>query len=230
MISPIGLFRIEHYSPNMQIKILIVHPSRLMQAALTGLISTDKNFHVVSTLGRGTDLIELLDQTTELFDLILLDPTLEHSELITKIVALSHAKIILLTLDEESPLLETWVKEGVRGVLGCDADFAQLTKAMSKVYAGEFWLNRVATSRLLSTFGAARELTPEQARIALLTAKEKMVIQAIVNGGGQTLRDTAKILKISENTVRNHLTSIYSKLSLANRLELFVFAQQHLST
>ena len=117
----------------------------------------------------------------------------------------------------------------MRGVLGRDADFGQLAKAMSKVYAGEFWLNRAATSRILSAFGSAKELTPEQAKIALLTAKEKLVVQALVNGGGQTLRSTAKNLNISENTVRNHLTSIYSKLALANRLELFVFAQQHLS-
>jgi DNA-binding CsgD family transcriptional regulator len=55
------------------------------------------------------------------------------------------------------------------------------------------------------------------------------VVKAVLDGGGKTLRETAKDLEISENTVRNHLRSIYSKLDLANRLELFVFAQQHFS-
>ncbi len=213
----------------MQIKILIVHPSRIMQSALTRLINTDKNFRVASTFGRGLDLMELLQTSSEQVDIILLDPTAEHSGLISQIAPLTNAKIILLTLDEDSPQLEVWVKEGVRGVLGRDADFGQLLKAMTKVYAGEFWLNRLATSRILSSLGGAKELTPEQARIALLTAKEKIIIQAVVNGAGQTLRSTAILLKISENTVRNHLTSIYSKLALTNRLELFVFVQQHFS-
>lgn len=213
----------------MQIKILIVHPSRIIQSALTRLINTDKNFRVASTFGRGLDLMELLQTSSEQVDIILLDPTAEHSGLISQIAPLTNAKIILLTLDEDSPQLEVWVKEGVRGVLGRDADFGQLLKAMTKVYAGEFWLNRLATSRILSSLGGAKELTPEQARIALLTAKEKIIIQAVVNGAGQTLRSTAILLKISENTLRNHLTSIYSKLALTNRLELFVFVQQHFS-
>jgi len=212
----------------MQIQTLIVHPSRIMQAALASLLKPEANFKVVETFSSGLELIKLLETSANTFDIVLLDPTLEHPDLITRIVALTNAKIILLTLDDESPLLETWIKEGVRGILGHEADLNQLTKAMTKVYAGEYWLNRVATSRLLSGLGGAKELTPEQARIALLTAKEKLVIKAIVNGGGQTLRDTAKFLKLSENTVRNHLTSIYGKLGLANRLELFVFAQQHL--
>ena len=212
----------------MQIQILIVHPSRIIQAALTKLIATDTNFKVVATFSRGSEIVEFLEKSEEKFDLILLDPTLEHSGLVTKIISMGHLKIILLTLDDESASLETWVKSGVRGILGLDADFSQLTKAMTKVYAGEFWFNREATSRLLSSLGSARELTPEQLKIAQLTAKEKVVIQAIVNGGGQTLRETAKILQISENTVRNHLSSIYEKLALANRLELFVFAKQNI--
>ena len=212
----------------MQIQILIVHPSRIIQAALTKLIATDTNFKVVATFSRGSEIVEFLEKSEEKFDLILLDPALEHFGLVTKIISMGHLKIILLTLDDESASLETWVKSGVRGILGLDADFSQLTKAMTKVYAGEFWFNREATSRLLSSLGSARELTPEQLKIAQLTAKEKVVIQAIVNGGGQTLRETAKILQISENTVRNHLSSIYEKLALANRLELFVFAKQNI--
>ena len=62
-----------------------------------------------------------------------------------------------------------------------------------------------------------------------LTAKEKLVIKALIEGQGQTLRATAQGLNISENTVRNHLTSIYAKLGVANRLELFVFAQRFMA-
>jgi DNA-binding NarL/FixJ family response regulator len=97
------------------------------------------------------------------------------------------------------------------------------------VYEGEFWFNRHITSCIFRNLGQTKELSDEQKRIAALTTKEKLVVKAVVDGGGKTLRETAKDLEISENTVRNHLRSIYSKLDLANRLELFVFAQQHFS-
>jgi len=146
-----------------------------------------------------------------------------------RIAAMSDAKVLLLALEREPSNVEDWLKEGARGLINPQADRAQLLKAISKVYAGEFWFNRQITSRIFSGLGQAKELSDEQKRIAELTAKEKLVVKAVVDGGGKTLRETAKDLEISENTVRNHLRSIYSKLGLANRLELFVFAQQHLS-
>jgi len=146
-----------------------------------------------------------------------------------RIAAMSDAKVLLLALEREPSNVEDWLKEGARGLINPQADSAQLLKAISKVYAGEFWFNRQITSRIFSGLGQAKELSDEQKRIAELTAKEKLVVKAVVDGGGKTLRETAKDLEISENTVRNHLRSIYSKLGLANRLELFVFAQQHLS-
>lgn len=212
----------------MQIQTLIVHPSRILQAALAGLIGKDTTFKVVTTVSSGLELIQTLETSSNTGDIVLLDPTLESPDLVSRISKVTDAKIILLTLDDESPLLDAWIKEGVRGVLGRDPDPSLLMRAITKVYAGEFWLTRAATSRLLSGLGGIKELTPEQARVASLTAKEKVVIKAIVHSGGHTLRDTARLLKISEHTVRNHLASVYSKLGVANRVELFVFAQQHI--
>jgi DNA-binding NarL/FixJ family response regulator len=134
----------------------------------------------------------------------------------------------MLSECETDGSLDECIKEGARGVIGVDADIDHFVKALTKVHEGEYWLNRQATSRILSTLGQPpKELSPEQVKINSLTAKEKLVVQAVLQGNGQTLHNTAQDLKISENTLRNHLTSIYSKLGLANRTELFIFAQQH---
>jgi two-component system nitrate/nitrite response regulator NarL len=213
----------------MQIQVLVVHPSLLVQAALDCLIRTDAFFSVVNTFSKGTELAEFLTTTTDRFDIVLLSAEEEEPSLMLRIAAMSDAKVLLLALEREPSNVENWLKEGARGLINAQADSAQLLKAMSKVHAGEFWFNRQITSRILSGFGQTTELSEEQKRIDQLTAKEKLVVKAVVEGGGKTLRETAKDLLISENTVRNHLRSIYSKLGLANRIELFVFAQQYMS-
>ena len=213
----------------MQIQILVVHPSPLVQSALECLIKTDPSFYVVKTFSEGSELAVFLTTTTDRFDVVLLSAEREQPSLMLRISAMSDAKVLLLALEREPSNVEDWLKEGARGLINPQADSALLLKAISKVYAGEFWFNRQITSRIFSGLGQAKELSEEQKRIAELTAKEKLVVKAVVDGGGKTLRETAKDLEISENTVRNHLRSIYSKLGLANRLELFVFAQQHLS-
>lgn len=213
----------------MQIQILVVHPSPLVQSALECLVRTDTSYSVVKTFSKCDELAVFLTTTTDRFDVVLLSTEQEQPSLMLRIAAMSDAKVLLLALEREPSNVEDWLKEGARGLINPQADSAQLLKAISKVYAGEFWFNRQITSRIFSGLGQAKELSDEQKRIAELTAKEKLVVKAVVDGGGKTLRETAKDLEISENTVRNHLRSIYSKLGLANRLELFVFAQQHLS-
>jgi two-component system, NarL family, nitrate/nitrite response regulator NarL len=212
----------------MQIQILVVHPNPVVQAALDCLIRTDPSLCVVKTFSRGIELADFLTTTTDRFDVVLLNAESEQAPLMLRISAMSDAKVMLLALEREPASVEAWLKQGARGLIGTLADPAQLFKAITKVNAGEFWFNRQVTSRILNSIGQPKELSPEQKRIADLTNKERLVVKAVVDGGGKTLRETAKDLQISENTVRNHLRSIYSKLGLANRLELFVFAQQHL--
>jgi DNA-binding NarL/FixJ family response regulator len=213
----------------MQIQVLVVHPSPIVQSALESLVSHDTFCCVVKTFSRGGELAAFLTTTTDLFDVVLLNAEQEQPSLLLRIRAMSDAKVLLLALEHEPSNVEDWLKEGARGLVSSQADGAELLEAISTVYEGEFWFNRQLTSRIFRNLGQTREPSEEQKRIAALTAKERLVVKAVVDGGGKTLRDTAKDLEISENTVRNHLRSIYSKLDLANRLELFVFAQQHFS-
>jgi two-component system nitrate/nitrite response regulator NarL len=211
----------------MQIQVLVVHPSPIVQSALDGLVRHDTSYHVVKTFGRGDELALFLTTTTDSFDVVLLNVEQEQPSLMLRIAAMSDAKVLLLALEREPTNVEDWLKEGARGLINSQASSAELLKAIATVYAGEFWFNRQIASRIFSGLSQTKALSEEQKRIAELTAKEKLVVKAVVQGGGKILRETAKDLEISENTVRNHLRSIYSKLGLTNRLELFVFAQQH---
>jgi two-component system nitrate/nitrite response regulator NarL len=215
---------------NMKIQTVVVHPSRIVQMALSDALKLNDHLNVGAECGTGNDLIKLLKIKSVQVDVILLDPTLESISLIDRIAEVSEAKVILLTLDDDSVAFEDWIKGGVRGLLGREADLSVLIKAINKVYLGEFWLNRFAVARLLSgDFRQAKEQTPEQASLSKLTVKEKLVIQAIWKGRGQTLRTTAKALNLSDKTIRNHLTAIYAKLNVANKTELFLFMQKHVN-
>ena len=212
----------------MTIHVMLVHASRVIRTAIGNLIDLQQGFRVVAAAGSVKEAIECLTQTSPVCELILIDGSIVQPGSIAELLAASSAKVVMLSECETDGSLDECIKEGARGVIGVDADIDHFVKALTKVHEGEYWLNRQATSRILSTLGQPpKELSPEQVKISSLTAKEKLVVQAVLQGNGQTLHNTAQDLKISENTLRNHLTSIYSKLGLANRTELFIFAQQH---
>jgi DNA-binding NarL/FixJ family response regulator len=119
---------------------------------------------------------------------------------------------------------------GVRGILGSDTSAEQFIKAILKVSAGELWLDRFTTSRIVSEISNKKRngaINDDAQLMASLTEREIGILRAILAGEGQALRDIAQTLFISEYTLRNHLTSIYSKLGVRNRLDLYVFARAH---
>ena len=100
--------------------------------------------------------------------------------------------------------------------------------AIRKVHGGELWLDQSLMQALLGQLVAqAPAPNPEAARIATLTAREREVVALIVQGQGAMNKELAERVFISERTLRNHLTTIYQKLGVANRLELYVYATKH---
>ncbi|MGH8650446.1 MAG: response regulator transcription factor, partial [Burkholderiales bacterium] len=92
------------------------------------------------------------------------------------------------------------------------------------------WLDRVATGRIFLEFSRDKVVPsadPERTKIASLTDREREVVSIAATHAGANAKAIAEMLFISEHTLRNHLTSIYDKLQVANRLELFAYAHKH---
>jgi DNA-binding NarL/FixJ family response regulator len=103
-----------------------------------------------------------------------------------------------------------------------------LIKSIKKVHAGEVWIERSILGDLLTRLiriDKTPETGPNGAGLARLSSREKQVI--ILIGNGLKNKQIAAQLCISETTVRHHLTSIYSKLEVSDRLELLVYAHRH---
>jgi two-component system, NarL family, nitrate/nitrite response regulator NarL len=193
--------------------------------------SGEPAMQVVGSARNCTEALERLDEA--LPDLILLDLDLGTEngvEEIPRLVARSKAKILVLTGVRDSNAHDAAVLAGARGIVEKEAPAETILRAIEKVHEGQVWLDRFATARMFVEFsrgGAASAQDPEQARISALTDREREIVSAISGNAGLTARKIADTLHISEHTLRNHLTSIYDKLGVSNRLELFAFAHKH---
>lgn len=163
-------------------------------------------------------------------DAVLFDPDgQEGLGALTGLPALTQAKLILLTSARDLETLDTAVLAGARGIVHKSDSPSVLLKAIERVCAGELWMDRMATARVLLELARRTETTatdPERCKIASLTARERSTIQAITAdcAPGKVI---ASRMCISEHTLRNHLSSIYDKLGVQNRVALYAYATKH---
>lgn len=142
----------------------------------------------------------------------------------------SRIKILAISGSRDLVLHDSAVLSGARGVVEKRCAPALLLKAIEKVQQGELWVDRAATSRIfmeLARQKAAQSKSPEHHKIASLTRRERHSIAAVASDASAPGKVIAARLNISEHTLRNHLTSVYSKLGVANRLALYAYAHQH---
>jgi DNA-binding NarL/FixJ family response regulator len=192
------------------------------------LLETQPSLRLVGEAGTCAVALELAAR--EQPDIILLDLDLGGSrstdclqELLTVATA---ARVIILTGVRDSQLHKQAVHLGAVGLVLKEHAAETLLKAIERVHAGEVWLDRTMIANVLSHMTrATTSVDPEVAKIALLTDREREVIALL--GEGLKNKQIAERLFISEATVRHHLTSVFGKLEVADRLELVIYAYRH---
>ena len=221
-------------SPLKPIRVLLVDDHRLMLWALERLIDSEKPR--MEVVGKATNCTEALNLAVEIHpDVILLN--IDHhgkNELdkLPKLVSKSKAKarVLVLTGLRDLSIHDNAVLAGACGVIGREGTPEDILMAIEKVHQGQVWLDRATTGRIfvaMSRRSGSEETDPERQKISSLTARERQIVSAIVGDSGAPANTIAKQLHISEHTLRNHLTSIYVKLGVANRLGLHVYANKH---
>jgi two-component system nitrate/nitrite response regulator NarL len=125
-------------------------------------------------------------------------------------------------------VLQKVVEDGVVGVVFKSQSPEVLVKAIEKVWAGEVWLERSLIANVLTRLSRNQPVSqpdPELENFSRLSEREKEVVRLI--GKGLKNKRISTELCISETTVRHHLTSIYNKLGVSDRLELLVYAHRY---
>ncbi len=213
-----------------EVRIVLVDDRELLRAGISSLISASNGFRVV---GEAKDKAQGVARIKDAQpDIILLNLDLKSEdgvEMVPDLLAACETSRLAVLTDSEDPAIHRRaILLGARGVISKHEPAALLTKAIARVHAGGVWLDRSVTASLIGelfTPDNRQRVGPEERKMATLTEREREVIRLV--GLGLRNKQIAERLFISEITVHHHLTSIYSKLGLMDRLELVIYAYRY---
>jgi two-component system, NarL family, nitrate/nitrite response regulator NarL len=215
--------------PVQPIRILIL-AQPLVAWGLERLIeSTYPRFVLAGSAERAADCLAQLQQTPADVALVDLDDEAGESN-VAQLFSATGMHILAMGSPHKPEQQDGAVLSGARGVIEKRESPALLLKALEKLHLGEMWVGRVATSRIFTELArqrATRLPDPERQRLASLTPRERQAIAALASDVMAPGKVIASRLHISERTLRNHLSVVYSKLGLPNRMALYAYACQH---
>lgn len=215
------------------IRILIIDDHKSFVEAMTMVIGTQTpRMKVVASASTPEDALDAAERRSP--DVILLDMDLGRTtglDLLPKLQKVCESKILFLTGTQDTSLHNEAILKGARGVIVKTESAKVILRAIDRVHAGEIWASNATLSSIFDQLSkqrnAPRTYDPEQHKIASLTPREREIIAALVNFESSTNEELADRLFISTSTLKNHLTTIYSKLAVANRVQLLKYALKH---
>ncbi len=187
----------------------------------------------MKVIAEARDGIEALNMVRTLRpDILLLDlampkmPGMDALRELTSETAPTTTRIIVLTgLIDKRQILEA-LQLGARGVILKDAVVDHLSTCIRAVMQGQYWLEGRPVQNLVQVLRDLATQTAAPPRKTFgLTPRELEVVSLITEGS--TNKHIAQSFNISEETVKRHLTNIFNKLGVGNRLELALFALNH---
>jgi two-component system, NarL family, nitrate/nitrite response regulator NarL len=216
--------------PPPSVRILIVDDHGIMRAGLRMLLESQPGFAVVGEASTCADALALATGTQP--DVIVLDLDLGGENAVESIPTLlrivPETRILVLTGVRDPEVHRQAIRHGALGLVFKEKAVEPLLQAITKVRAGEVWLEPTMIARVLGDLTRpqpAPQASEEAIKIARLTEREREVITLV--GEGLRNRHISERLYISEATVRHHLTAIFAKLDVSDRFELAIYAYQH---
>lgn len=202
---------------NAEIRILIADDHPIVRDGLEAVLATQVDFRVIGSAANGREVLEIL--AGQPADILLLDLEMPVMDGVDTVRALQKAgnavRIIAFTVYDSDERIIAAVKAGAHGYLLKGTPREEIFQAIREVNAGKSLLQPLVASKLL------QHIREDPLH---LTARELEVLGLL--GKGLTNREIAGILKISERTVKFHLSSIFGKLDVENRTEAVSVAVQ----
>lgn len=216
-----------HRDPG-RIRILIADDHPLVRDGLQTLLSTQSDFVVIGAASDGREALRLVASLEP--DVMLLDlsmPGLSGLDVIREMkeAGASGCRTILLTAAIDRNDIARVLQEGARGVVLKNAPMELVYKSIRKVHDGELWVDRETIGAVVASLVASDHQPEPPANRFGLTPRERDVLRLVVEGDSN--KGIATRLGVGEYTVKHHLTNIFDKTGVSNRLELALFALHH---
>lgn len=205
-------------------RIFIASQDALFSDSLRALLEREPDFRVIGEAGSRSKTVECLRKAKP--DLLLLDlalPRMSSFEVLREIsdMALNVRTMIVLTELDWLKATEA-LKLGACGVVLKDTSSELLFKSIRTVLNGEYWISHECVPRLVDALQATAISVAKNGNGSHLSPREIQIVAAVMNGCAN--RDIAEEFSIAEQTVKNHLWSIFAKLGVKSRMELAGFA------
>ena len=199
------------------IRVGLVEDQALVREGIRSLLALDPEFQVVVAAADGEEAIAAIPAARP--DVVLLDlqlPRVSGLEVLRRLGGASRLPptVILSTFDDDAALLEA-LTAGARGYLLKDVSLAELTEAIRVVARGGTLVKPIVSERVVRGVGAAGPEYPRLEPPDPLTVREIEVLRLMT--GGYSNREIARALKVTEGTVKNHVSSILSKMGVRDR-------------
>ncbi|WP_168119014.1 response regulator transcription factor [Paenibacillus sp. HB172176] len=202
-------------------RVILIDDHADAREGMRDIIEMNEEFVVVAEGRNGKEAVRLTEEL--LPDLILMDinmPEMDGLEATRLIKAkFPQVKIIIVTVSDDITHLFEALKKGAQGYLLKNLQPSAWHEYLQAIAIDEVPMSRELAFKLLQEFPREVQTKSKQ---STLTGREQEILEWVAQG--QTNREIAESLQISENTIKNHLKNIMMKLHLQNRVQLTRYA------
>lgn len=219
-----------------KIRVLLFTPYKIVQESLKVLIEDNLGMNVMASIGNLNNLFEYTNlKSPDVVLIYLMDEDNETVEIISQLLKVyPRVRVIVATGGTDFINQIRAIQLGAVGIVHKEQNIKTLITAIRQAHRNGSCGNRVLLSKLLSSHNAA-DMEDAKAKgengkhrgfgVESITKREKDVIALI--GEGLKNKDIAARLSISQATIRQHLSSIFRKLEVADRIDLVIYTYQH---
>ena len=213
---------------NKTIRIVIADDHPIFRDGLRRLLEANARFKVVGEAGDGEAAVAQVAALRP--DILLLDLSMPKANGLEALRNLSELRFptrpVLLTAAIDPEETVAALQLGARGVILKESATQLLYRCLQAVMEGEYWVGHDRVHDIVQHLRlAARKAEEEATPAQKLTRRELQIVSAIVEGASN--KDMSQQFKLSEQTVKNHLSHIFDKVGVSNRLELALYAVHH---
>ncbi len=207
-----------------EIKLLVADDHTLIRDGLQKILTMDQGIKIVGEASEGEEAVKLTSETKP--HVVLMDinmPGVNGIEASKRIKEEEpETAIIILTIHDDREYIMELLNTGVSGYLLKDISADDLLDVIKKVAAGETIIDQRMGGKLMEEW---RSHSSSQELKGKLTERELEVLREIVKG--ENNKNIAEKLYISEKTVKNHTTNLFSKLEVNDRTQAVLYAIKH---